>query len=574
MTPTDRKVKDLIDRHVKWPSDLAYIAARDRVRQELLSTPAHLQTPRITAGVGRAFTARRLVGRVAPLAAAAVVVLAIGAAILWPRGPERYVAGAAGTQVTLPDGSQIEMRAYAELTVEREADGLGIRLHQGDIIVTAAKQRDGHLYVHTRDMTIAVVGTVFLVNASSDGSRVAVIEGEVRVTEGKTETRLRPGEQVATSPTIARRPVTDDIDWTRQADVRQSILQLFMKGIAQTAGTLQPLNAGLAGAPAAQAALEFEEASIRECDPDNLPPAPAGARGGGANSFQMTPGRLYALCLTPATLIRTAYGASLLNPARGGRVGRGMNVNIVYGLGREDGVRVRGGPDWVRDEYYTIEAVAGMPADAETMRGPMLRALLERRFGLKYHIETEQIPARALTIAPGGLKMKEGTCTPSGRRLGAEPRDPSVPAPPPGTFTTVDSVRQNLDAARRGATTSSPCGYVGAANGPNVIMVGAGAGLQVFGLVGPGGTPGETPVINRTGIPDTARFNFVLEYLPDDTSGTQVRPGRQISADSSSVPPAPPYEVALEQQLGLRLEPAQAPREYIVIDAIERPSAN
>src|SRR6185369_15632106 len=53
---------------------------------------------------------------------------------------------------------------------------------------------------------------------------------------------------------------------------------------------------------------EFEEASIRQCDSNNLPTAPEGARGGGANSFQMTPGRLHALCMTLATLIRTAYG--------------------------------------------------------------------------------------------------------------------------------------------------------------------------------------------------------------------------------------------------------------------------
>ena len=66
----------------------------------------------------------------------------------------------------------------------------------------------------------------------------------------------------------------------------------------------------------------------------------------------------------------------------------------------------RGGPDWVRAEPYTIEAVAGGAADAETMRGPMLRALLESRFKLKAHIETEQVPAFALTVAPGGLKMK------------------------------------------------------------------------------------------------------------------------------------------------------------------------
>jgi uncharacterized protein (TIGR03435 family) len=237
-----------------------------------------------------------------------------------------------------------------------------------------------------------------------------------------------------------------------------------------------------------------------------------------------------------------------------------MRVDVVYGLGVENGVRVRGGPEWVRTQPYTIEAVAGGPADAETMRGPMLRALLERRFGLKVHVETEQIPAVALTIAPGGLKMKEGTCTPP---------DPSAPQPPPGTpQSTVDMVRKNLDAARRGAPTVSPCGYYGAANGPNMIFVGAGAGLPAIG--GPTGPP----VINRTGIPATTRFNYVLEYLPDDTSGIQVRPGMQISGDSSSVPPAPPLEIALEQQLGLRLEPAQAPREYIVIDAIRRLEPN
>ena len=86
-----------------------------------------------------------------------------------------------------------------------------------------------------------------------------------------------------------------------------------MKGMAQTAGPLTPLAAGgrpTAGqTPPAAAALEFEEASIRPCDPDNLPPTLRQVRGGGgANSFYMTPGRTHALCMTPATLIRTAYG--------------------------------------------------------------------------------------------------------------------------------------------------------------------------------------------------------------------------------------------------------------------------
>src|SRR5688572_79518 len=349
MNSTDRGLKDLIDRHLKWPSDLAFIAARDRVRDELLSTPAHLQKARI-AGAPRATDAWRMAA-----AAAALVAMAIGGAIVWPRGPELHTAGAAGAQVTLADGSQIEMRAQAELTVEREDDGLGIRLRRGDIIVSAAKQRTGHLYVHTTDMTISVVGTVFLVNAGSDGSRVAVIEGEVRVRErgtplrrsgrqGNVDTRLRPGEQLATSPTIARSPVEEAITWSRYADVHRSLLETFRKGMAQTAGVLSPV-AVPGQTPLAAAQAEFEEASIRECDPDNVPAPPAGARGGGANSLQMTPGRLYALCLSPATLIRTAYGYAPGNFFANGGRGRGMRTDIVYGLGVENGLRVRGGPD-------------------------------------------------------------------------------------------------------------------------------------------------------------------------------------------------------------------------------------
>jgi beta-lactamase regulating signal transducer with metallopeptidase domain len=184
---------------------------------------------------------------------------------------------------------------------------------------------------------------------------------------------------------------------------------------------------------------QFEEASIRQCDSNNLPTAPEGARGGGANSFQMTPGRMHALCMTLATLIRTAYGYEPAGAEFMGEFGgRGMalNFNGVYGLGTEDGLKVRGGPDWVRNERYTIEAVAEGPADAATIQGPMLRALLERRFQLKTHIDSEQIPAFALTVDKRGLKMKpmeEGGCEP-------------LPPPTAG----IRGARRNFESVRRG----------------------------------------------------------------------------------------------------------------------------
>ena len=116
----------------------------------------------------------------------------------------------------------MEMRAHSEMTVGRASDGIQIDLKNGDIIVTAAEQHDGHLYVQTKDMTVAVVGTVFFVNAGQDGSRVGVIEGEVRVREGRRETRLRPGEQVATSPTVVTRPLTEEINWSKNATAHRA----------------------------------------------------------------------------------------------------------------------------------------------------------------------------------------------------------------------------------------------------------------------------------------------------------------------------------------------------------------
>ena len=82
----------------------------------------------------------------------------------------------------------------------------------------------------------------------------------------------------------------------------------------------------------------------------------------------------------------------------------------------------------------------------------------------------------------------------------------------------------------------------------------------------------DAPIVNRTGIPDTASFSFVLEFVPDDSLGPEsleqfASGDRQIASDPSTVPRAPGIVTALEEQLGLRLERVRAPREFIVIDA-------
>src|SRR5262245_24053004 len=205
-------------------------------------------------------------------AAAALVIVAVGTAIVWPRGVRVYAAGDDGLQATLADESVVEMRAHAEMTVVPASDGIRIDLKTGDIIVAAAKQRSGQLSVRTKDMTVAVEGTVFLAIAGQQGSRVGVIEGEVRVREGTVEKLLRTGEQVATDPTIAERPLADDITWSRNKDAHLRILESFTLAMAQTSGPLSPVvpasEPQRVVGPAAPAAVAFEEASIRKCDPD------------------------------------------------------------------------------------------------------------------------------------------------------------------------------------------------------------------------------------------------------------------------------------------------------------------
>ena len=78
-------------------------------------------------------------------------------------------------------------------------------------------------------------------------------------------------------------------------------------------------------------------------------------------------------------------------------------------------------------------------------------------------------------------------------------------------------------------------------------------------------------VTDKTGITDT--FNWDLEYVVDGNAANapEIRP---TGSDASAVARAPTIFDALEQQLGLRLEPVQVPRTYLVIDAIERPGPN
>jgi len=128
--------------------------------------------------------------------------------------------------IELGDGTRIEMRERSQLSLAGTHDGVRINLDRGSVIVEAAKQRNGHLYVGTDDCTVSVVGTVFAVSAGVKGSRVSVLEGEVHVSQSSTEEKaIFPGQQLTTSPSLTPVSIEDEISWSRNLDTHLALLR-------------------------------------------------------------------------------------------------------------------------------------------------------------------------------------------------------------------------------------------------------------------------------------------------------------------------------------------------------------
>ena len=251
------------------------------------------------------------------------------------------------------------------------------------------------------------------------------------------------------------RSVNEDITWSRHADAHLAILASFQTGrwrrppvalepLRQADSAAQPVGAGGAGIRGSL------DPAVRSRQPAS---ATGGARGGGANSFYMTPGPdLRAVHddgdADPARVRLRSDGSSSSSRPIGGkeldrRARTGLERASMALASRMACASRRSRLGAVRARSRSKRWLDGA-ADAETMRGPMLRALLERRFKLKAHIETEQMPAFALTVAPGGLKMKPvqatgitvdgaGRCWRQERHVRSwspPPNEPAAAAPP------------------------------------------------------------------------------------------------------------------------------------------------
>lgn len=215
--------------------------------------------------------------------------------------------------------------------------------------------------------------------------------------------------------------------------------------------------------------------------------------------------------------------------------------------------QIVGGPDWIGSDRYEIDAKADGSANRAQMF-VMLQSLLEDRFQLKIHHETRELPVYTLVAARGGLKLptpKDGGCV--------APVSNGVPEVPPAG--------SRMTPPGPGKLPPTQCG------GVRVMLERTGARMEggkvpMAEFVRMLSTVLDRPVIDKTGF--NGLFDLKLEFLPDEISTALPPPPPGTQGPDSS----PSILIALQEQLGLRLESAKGPVDVIVIDQVEKPSAN
>jgi uncharacterized protein (TIGR03435 family) len=248
-----------------------------------------------------------------------------------------------------------------------------------------------------------------------------------------------------------------------------------------------------------------------------------------------SPGRLELPCATLQNMIQQAYGT----------FADGATINLQQ-------LRTEGGPSWMQSDHYSVSAKAEGPARTEMLAGPMLRSLLEERFQLKTHRETRELPVYAMTVGKGGLKMQrlaDGACTPID--LAHPPPLPKGDSPPNvcGVMRLGPTGRGEIMLELRGSTMTQ-------------------FAQRMSGFL-------DRAVSDKTGI--TGLFNFHLEFTPDPNMPGQALPGGRGNAGNPAPPPidaGPTLFAALQEQIGVKLSSDKGPVSFLVIDHVQKPTAN
>ena len=236
-----------------------------------------------------------------------------------------------------------------------------------------------------------------------------------------------------------------------------------------------------------------------------------------------------------------------IGPEPGGRFGA-INVTLrdlvalAYGIPNSDAdTRVLGGPDWIARERFDVAAKAeGIPEPSQYAL--MVKALLIDRFRLRAREDVQDVQVlalvRARTSGALGPRLRRSEVDCAARRAATKGGAP-LPQPASGPVCTGRTI-------------------------PGTITATA---LSIGSLAG-----GLTRFVGRTVVDETGLegyYDYELRWTPDQPPAE--RPGEPPLVID---PNGPSLEAALEEQLGLKLEPRRTPMKVVIIDSAELPTSD
>lgn len=252
----------------------------------------------------------------------------------------------------------------------------------------------------------------------------------------------------------------------------------------------------------------------------------------------------------------------------GGRfVAEGVQLNLLVALAYHlEAYQLSGLAPWMSSDQWTIDAksddVREIPAWAPPLIPEViavrLQSLLADRFALKAHFEARELQTYALIAGKSAPKLEpvdppaaqRSAMAAGGRPASTESASSANPTPPPGATL---------------------------AGGGKIIA----SAITMNQLVALLNRLMDRPVIDRTNL--AGYYDISLQFDPTSTPRLLGRPPAAGTAagaaDGSAVPALPPSDepsifVALEQQLGLKLESLKEPVQVLVIDSAQRPTPN
>jgi len=169
----------------------AWRPADGRINAQVLASSSRQAVVDSTVGQRRAFLRARLPHSRRMLAFAAsvlVAVLGVSTWAMWPSGTAYSTAIGGYERVALDDGSVVQLNTNTRLRVSFTDRSRRVQLDRGEAYFEVAHDRGRPFIVQAGDRQIVAVGTQFAVRRESDGVRVSVTEGTVRLTGGEGST--------------------------------------------------------------------------------------------------------------------------------------------------------------------------------------------------------------------------------------------------------------------------------------------------------------------------------------------------------------------------------------------------